>query len=115
MLILKRLHRNKSVSPTPSSSSPHDNNLQQKQQHQHVVAMESSSLRNLQLNEKDEEGLTKIQKQQQRDYYQCVKNDPKPSSEKENLENLIHLKRALVKSDQKEVPGESKNVYYYSN
>lgn len=89
-----------SVLPNLSTRGEHTL-LEGLQQQQKPVAM--GSLRNLELNEKDEETHT-IQ-QRDGDYYERVKDDPKPSSMEENLENIIHLKRALVKSCQKEVPG----------
>lgn len=73
-------------------------------QQQQQVAMESN-LRYNTLQLKDEKDTTTPQQQQQRDHDQ-VKDDPKPSSVEENLENIIHLKRALVKSCQNDVPGD---------
>ena len=80
------------------------------------VVMESSSMfhNNIELSNKSS---TKERKRREsyRDNQNDEQNDPIQSSEEENLENLIHLKRALIKHDQTEVPGEVINIKIFKN
>ena len=79
----------------------------QNQQFEPVV-MESSSMfpNNAELSNEGGTNERKRREGYQESQYN-YQNDPKPSSKEENLENLIHLKRALIKHDQTEVPGKS--------
>ena len=91
----------------------------EKQQQHPLVAMDSSSveeqpastpLRNKPQARDRERGERKKKGGNSRDSNNFDQNGPKPGSmSNENLDSLLHLKRALVKHDQCQVPGNTHN------
>ena len=87
----------------------------EKQQQHPLVAMDSSSveeqpastpLRNKPQARDRERGEMKKKGRYNRDSDTFDQNGPKPGSmSNDNLEPLLHLKRALIKHDQSQVPG----------
>ena len=91
----------------------------EKQQRHPLVAMDSSSveeqpastpLRNKPQAHDRERGERTKKGRNSRDSDTFDQNGPKPGSiRNNNLESLLHLKRALIKQDQSQVPGSNHN------
>ena len=91
----------------------------EKQQQHPLVAMDSSSieeqpaptpLRNQPHTRDRERGERKKKGGNSRDSDDFDQNNPKPGSmSNDNLDSLLHLKRALIKHDQSQVPGNNHN------
>ena len=97
----------------------------EKQQQHPLVAMDSSTveeqpastpLRNKPQARDRERGERKKKGGNNRDFDSFDKHGPKPGSmSNDNLDSLLHLKRALIKQDQSQVPGNNNNQKSISN
>ena len=103
---------------TKNSVNPNKADREKQQQH-HLVAMDSSSveeqpvstpLRNKPQARDRERGEMKKKGGHSRESNSFDQNGPKPGSmSNDDLDSLLHLKRALIKQDQSQVPGSNHN------